>query len=85
MAKIWTFSSLLPLYFSQPLGFDQCSSQSQKNMPPYLAKNKNDRMTSNHFWAAYSPVKTNGERFTLTNFKSTYIINDRHRMHIHHK
>ena len=26
-------------------------------MPPYLAKNKNDRMTSNHFWAAYSPVK----------------------------
>lgn len=54
-------------------------------MPPYLAKNKNDRMTSNHFWAAYSPVKKNGERFTLTNFKSTCIINDRHRMHIHHK
>ena len=26
-------------------------------MPPYLAKNKNDWMTSNHFWAAYSPVK----------------------------
>ena len=54
-------------------------------MPPYLAKNKNDRMTSNHFRAAYSPVKKKGERFTLTNFKSTYIINDRHRMHIHHK